>query len=136
LPIRETAANAVRRVKSALKANWLEIASGALGGVLFSVVIPFVEAHLGDLKAWLLQHPAITGLILTAIAIILGSLASYWKRHEQRSYGVTEVAFGAAFTFNVLLHIAPHFDFSKVFAVGSGVYIIARGFNNLFEARK
>lgn len=91
---------------------------------------------LDDLKPWFSRHPLATALAFSALAFLLGSLASYWKRHAQASYGISEVAFGLAFAFNVLLNIASHFDFSRIFAVGSAVYVIARGLNNLSDARK
>ena len=46
------------------------------------------------LENWFLQqwrYPGVFALCLTAVVVSVGRLASFWKRHAQRSYGVCEV---------------------------------------------
>src|SRR5437867_2400425 len=84
---------------------------------------------LRDFK-WLLKHPGIIALVLAIVALIFGAVASYWKQHAQRSYGTAEITFGALLSYNAALHLSPNFEFSKLFAIGTAIYVIARGFNN------
>ena len=81
------------------------------------------------------SHPLSTAIVLTAVVIALGALASFWKRRALRSYALMEIAFGTSLGFNILLHVAPKFEFSKLFAVATAIYVIARGFNNFSDAR-
>jgi len=46
------------------------------------------------LENWFLQqwrYPGVFALCLTAVVVSVGRLASFWKRHAQRSYGACEV---------------------------------------------
>jgi len=84
----------------------------------------------------LAQHPVTMPVSLTITMLIMGMTASYWKRSAQTSYGITEVAFGALVSFNLIRHFGTSPDFSKALAVLSAVYLIGRGFNNISESVK
>jgi hypothetical protein len=94
------------------------------------------KPYILPLREGLLKHSGTVALVLAMVALILGALASYWKQRGQRSYGMAEVAFGALLSYNAVLHLSPNFEFSKLFAIGTAIYVIARGFNNLSDARK
>jgi hypothetical protein len=85
--------------------------------------------------AWLLRHPTTTALLATVVVTAIGAAASYWKQRALKSYAIVEIAFGAAVSFNVL-RSGSVFSSGKMFAVGSSVYVAARGFNNLADAYK
>jgi hypothetical protein len=87
----------------------------------------------GGLKALVQEAPMFMAVSVTITAMILGLLASYWKRHAQGSYGAFEALFGVLLSFSLLLRLAPGFELVKLFGIGSAVYVIARGFNNLLE---
>ena len=91
--------------------------------------------HFQWLRTATTNHPISVAVTFTGLVVGLGALASYWKRKALRSYALMEVMFGALLGFNVLLHLAPDFGFAKLFAVASAIYVIARGFNNLSDAR-
>jgi len=89
-----------------------------------------------QLKNVLLRHPIITALLLTVLAVGLGALASFWKQKHLISYGVAEIAFGTLLAYNNLVNLAPNYEFPKLFAIGTAIYVIARGFNNGWDGRK
>jgi|SRR5579864_183454 len=98
----------------------------------FRKILVYVQSILPTL----LHHPRLLASGLTALALMTGFGASYWKQKAQITYGVSEVAFGAVLSFNVLLSISSTFTPAKMLALGSAVYVIARGFNNIADANK
>jgi hypothetical protein len=107
---------------------------------ILSVLIPSSLFLLPRLNAeyitrWMMgSHSWMTAFSFTATASFMGWLASSWKRLALKSYAITEISFGCVLSFNVILYIAPRFEFSKLVALGSAVYVIARGFSNLADA--
>jgi len=95
---------------------------------------PFISL-LQQLKNGLLQHPGIVAACLALSAIILGGFISLWKQRAQTSYGMAEIVFGALLSYNSIVKLSPNFEFAKLFAVGTAIYVIARGFNNVRDAR-
>jgi hypothetical protein len=114
----------------------------AVVGIIIQVliyVLPKLKPYiylLQKLKDGLLKHPGIIALFLAFIAVGLGLLTSLWKYRALRSYGVGEIMFGALLSFNALLHLAPSFDFAKLFAVGTAIYVVSRGFNNFRDSHE
>jgi hypothetical protein len=103
--------------------------------LIFAGLVEAIRA-VPQLKVWLLRHPLTLAVSATLLVIGIGAVASYWKRKALMSYGVIEIAFGAAVSFNILRSGGNVFSFAKLFAIGSSVYVVARGFNNLTDAYK
>ncbi len=133
--MKTTIVEALRRLKKWLLRyeNFVLINCIAAIAAIVGWNIHYVYRYV-NLKHVIAGHPAVFALVLAVTGMLFGSLVSDWKHRALRSYAITEIAFGSAFIFNVAVRIAPDFDFSKMLAVGSAVYVIARGFNNLTEA--
>lgn len=80
--------------------------------------------------------PSQSTLIVAGVALTLmvGAGAAWWKRRHLSSYGCAEVLFGAGLTLNILLRVVPPLTLAQGFAIGSSIYIVARGFNNIADA--
>lgn len=104
--------------------------------VLVGKLIDEKLISFGYIKTMFLTYPFRMSLIFTVFATGLGIAASLWKRRSLKTYAVAEIAFGNTFVFSVFKSLPPDFAFSKLFAIGSAVYVIARGFNNLADVKK
>lgn len=98
--------------------------------------LPQTRHFLHSLKIFYTNHPIIAALLFTIVALMVGLSASLWKKHSIKTYAAGEIIFGCSVAFSVLKTLAPQFDFSKLFAIGSAIYVISRGFNNLSDANK
>jgi hypothetical protein len=129
----------VRKNQDVLKKIAANVIVGIFSAIFAELVLVLLPKFilygslLRKLKDGLLRHPAIIALFLAIIAIALGLLTSLWKRKAQGSYGMAEIVFGALLSYNAALHLAPNFEFAKLFAVGTAIYVIARGFNNILD---
>ena len=81
-----------------------------------------------------LAHPPV---MIASIAVVIGGLAFWYKRSWLLGYGLTEVGFGVATAYQVALgsHSA-NVVIAKWTALGSSVYVISRGLNNVADAIK
>lgn len=76
--------------------------------------------------------------IVVSIAVIaLGIGAHYFKRYSQLWYGAVEVIIGAASGISIAVGLRPNESmFSRWAALAGCVYVIARGLNNISDARR
>lgn len=89
------------------------------------------------LRDWGLQqmrHPGVPAFIITIAVFTFGKMASLWKLHAQRSYGISEVVFGTLLCFNTV-YIAPKLNLSRLVGLGGAMYVISRGFNNIADSQ-
>jgi hypothetical protein len=65
-----------------------------------------------------------------------GVIAHIWKQQNQRTYGMSEVLFGIAAASFITFTLAPDKSFlSQWIGLGGAAYIVARGLNNVAEAK-
>jgi hypothetical protein len=88
------------------------------------------------IKTWFVAHPKTSTAFMVVGVMIVGFVISRFKQRNQQLYGLVEIAFGAVVTYNTLMLLRPGFDYSRALGVGTAMYIIARGFNNIADARK
>jgi hypothetical protein len=107
--------------------------------LLVQAAIFYLRGHPPEakrLKDWglqQLQHPGFVAFCIVPIVVTFGKLASLWKMHAQRSYGVSEVVFGTLLCFNVV-YVAPKLDLSRFVSLGGAIYVVSRGFNNIADS--
>lgn len=105
--------------------------------VLSGSVTTFIVTDTG--LRFLYRHFGLYGMrgVVCAVVIGLGVGAHYWKRMNQSSYGICEVIFGSLsgifITFSLSLDTPL---MSQWVGLGGSAYIIARGLNNVFEAKE
>lgn len=113
------------------------IALFALPPVAFTCIALLFRSqpHQADhLLNWALLHSATARRpVVVAIVVLVGRLASIWKRYNQQTYGVGEVIFATFGCFNVL-YLARQLDLALLLGVGGFMYVVSRGFNNVSEA--
>jgi hypothetical protein len=70
------------------------------------------------------------------LVVLVGFAAHRFKQKRQRWYGLTEVAFGAVSGVSICFRLAPGASmFSQWAALVGCTYVIARGLNNIAEAK-
>ena len=84
---------------------------------------------------WIETHPFIASAVLTVFAFVIGALTALWKQIRQGTYGIAEILFGACLAFNFAIGMVSQPSAVQLFKLGTSVYVIARGFNNLIESR-
>jgi hypothetical protein len=78
----------------------------------------------------------VLGFMLFAGVINMGVVAHQFKKQNQLWYGVVEVIFGAAYGFSTAFSIKPlDQGFGRWATLVGCTYIIARGLNNISEAK-
>jgi hypothetical protein len=82
---------------------------------------------------WMQNHRWLLASTATLFILFCGGIAWFWKKQFQRSYGFTEVAFGSALSYNVLVRVHT-IGLAESFVLVSAVYIIARGLNNISDS--
>jgi hypothetical protein len=79
----------------------------------------------------------LTHLIIGAVVVFLGIAAHWFKGKNQRWYGMVEVLFGSISGFGIALNISPRNSWLTQGAALVGcAYVIARGLNNIADAKK
>lgn len=75
--------------------------------------------------------------LVSLFVIGFGFGAHLWKQKNQRSYGLSEVLFGIVAGTFIMFTLTPDKSFlSQWVGLGGAAYIIARGMNNVAEAKK
>jgi hypothetical protein len=104
-----------------------------LSAILISPTGRFSEAFL-----WLNRviGKQLTALAMTTAVFAFGILAFEFKRESQYWYGLVEILFGGAYVYNITVNIQPGEQmFAKWATICGCVYVIARGLNNMQDAR-
>lgn len=90
---------------------------------LFAVLTRLVGLHLAQ-------------LIAAAAVVVLGVCAHWFKRMNQQWYGLCEVLFAMAVAFQVASSMQPGLTaLSQWATLGGATYVVARGLNNISDAR-
>src|SRR5712664_326167 len=74
--------------------------------------------------------------IIGIVVMLLGWLAHYFKQRCQGIYGSVEIVFGATTSILAVRHIGTTTFFMTLATFGGCVYVVARGFTNVREARQ
>jgi len=75
-------------------------------------------------------------LLVGVVVVGCGITGYFWKRKNQYTYGLGEIAFGMLVTFYVTLRIeSEHSYLSQWSALVGAAYVIARGLNNRADGR-
>jgi hypothetical protein len=73
---------------------------------------------------------------IAAGVVGIGLLAHYFKKRNQYLYGLVEIAFGAGSALSISIGMTPgDILFSRWAALAGCAYVVARGANNLSEAK-
>ena len=103
-------------------------------------LIAFCIATYGDrVLPFLTRVLGLYGMrsVVLGTVIGLGFCAHFWKRKYQYTYGVGELIFACMATAFIASRIVPGQSvLSQWVALGGAVYVIARGLNNISEARE
>jgi hypothetical protein len=74
--------------------------------------------------------------IIAAGVVGIGLLAHYFKKKNQYLYGLVEITFGAGSAVSISVGMTPGVVlFSRWAALAACAYVVARGANNVSEAR-
>jgi len=113
---------------------------GVAIGILLAVGV-FIEAIIGMGSAafrWLVKtfgiHLAQTAIFLGVV--VVGTFAHWFKKKNQKWYGVVEVVFGVASAGSISFRMMPGPLFTQWATLAGCVYVIARGLNNVAEAKR
>jgi hypothetical protein len=76
--------------------------------------------------------------LVIASAVVAAGMCAYWfKRLNQRWYGIVEVLFGSISAISIASGLDPgQALFSRWAALAGCAYVVARGLNNYFESEK
>ena len=105
-----------------------------LAGVVIS---PF--GRFSGFFLWLdhIMGRQLSGILAALIVFSFGMLAHRFKQESQYWYGVVEVLFGASYAFSTVLSMkAEEAMFARWATLFGCVYVVARGLNNMRDARK
>lgn len=107
----------------------------ALGFLIFSVYIAVTYIQV---VPKLTEIFGLSGmrLVICILVVGLGFFAYRWKQSNQRTYGMGEAIFGIWAGIFITFTLAPDQSFlSQWVGLGGAAYIIARGLNNIAEAK-
>jgi hypothetical protein len=110
----------------------------SFGIAALSVGMTFLEKYHPDLFASLERGIGsyASRILVSVVVILLGVGAYYFKRYSQLWYGSVEVIVGAASGISIAIGLRPNESmFSRWAALAGCVYVIARGLNNISDAR-
>jgi hypothetical protein len=81
--------------------------------------------------------PHWTHAIIGVVVCLMGIAAHYFKRINQRAYGVVEIVIGAASGFSIAFALsADHITLPQWASLIGCSYVVARGLNNVYDAKK
>jgi len=84
---------------------------------------------------WLMYHMPGQYVNWAAVAVLpLGYVAHLFKKGSPYHYGIVEIVAGVATAFGVTIH--AQFQPVQILTIIGAIYVVARGFNNVAEARK
>jgi len=131
-----------QRVTDAIHSVYRVLANiGVAIGFLLAVGV-FIETVIGMgslVFRWLARifgiHVAQSAIFL--VVIIVGTFAHWFKKKNQKWYGLVEVVFGAASAGSISFRMTPGPPLFTQWATLAGcAYVIARGLNNVSEAKR
>jgi hypothetical protein len=109
-------------------------AFAAVGGVATNVLFSF-GPRLYKLSTRLIG-PHLTQVLIAIAVICMGVIAHWFKRLNQRSYGIVEVVFGCVSGLCIALSMTPATAALTQWASLVGCsYVVARGLNNMYDAK-
>lgn len=122
------------------------IASLLVGYAAFSIINHFAAIsrflgratpfHLRTAWLWLKEHQFAFASLGVLLTLLSGAIVAAWKRLHQSSYGLCEIVFGGASAFNVGVALFKAPNLAAYLGVGTSVYIISRGLNNYWDAKR
>jgi hypothetical protein len=129
--------NRLNAVGALFAALWVEIVIAVLGVALSAVFYSQLEQAAKSLQPWLDNHRYVSAAAITGAVVFLGWVAYSWKKLHQRSYGLTEIIFGASLTYNTALAVRPQrATLAQALALASSLYVVSRGIANMAQAEK
>lgn len=116
-----------------------DIVAGVAGGALGVTASLLTFTHGRDLFAFLYQTLGRFGAqaSVACAVLVVGGLAHMFKQRNQLWYGILEVGFAGGCAASIASGMSPHEAlFSQWAALGGAAYVVARGLNNISEAKR
>lgn len=123
-------------VSATLILRWAElflmIGLLVIGGLVIHYRYELAATSL--ISTWAPAHLRISVAVLTAIAFFLGLFFALWKKQQLFTYSIAEISFALFTIFQIGLHLWPQGRLADFVALGSALYVVSRGFGNLWDA--
>jgi len=112
----------------------------AWAAILFARLVPYHTLSLrNDITSRAIKLDAYLGVFAAGFGVfvlLLSKGASEWKQRDLLSYGMAEIGFGYFLASSVAFKAITNPSIAEYLAVGSALYVIVRGFNNLADAQQ
>ncbi len=83
---------------------------------------------------WAPSHLPLAITLITAIAFLLGAFVTLWKKKQLFTYSIAEIAFALFSISQIAGHLWPVGRLVDFLGLGSLLYVVSRGFGNLWDA--